>query len=72
MKHHTCKEKQTSDISFTTRYLFSVGVSVPLRLSGLLLQSLQLLCVSVQLALLCLQLSLQQGDLQLQLKGQES
>lgn len=62
-------ERQELDIRFMTRYRLSGAVSVLVRLSGLPLQSLELLCASVQLALLRLQLALQQCDLQLQLKG---
>lgn len=48
-------------------YLFSVAVPGLLCPSARLLESLQPLCVSVQLSLLCLELALQQSDLQLQL-----
>lgn len=54
------------------RYLLPVAVPTLLRLSALLLQSLQPLCVSVQLLSLHLQLALQQSDLQLQLKERET
>lgn len=52
-------------------YLFSVTVPALLRPPARLLESLQPLCLPVQLRLLRLQLALQQSDLQLQLEDQE-
>lgn len=52
-------------------HLSSVAAPALLRPPARLLQSLQPLCLPVQLLLLCLQLTLQQSNLQLQLNEQE-
>lgn len=70
-KNKFCKHtdtQQTLELDFATKYLLCVAASV---LSGLLQQSLQLVCVSEQLILLRVQLALQQSDFQLQLREHE-
>lgn len=65
---NSANTQQTLELDFATQYLLCVAASV---LSGLLQQSLQLVCVSEQLILLRVQLTLQQSDFQLQLREHE-